>query len=150
MTESRAVPSSTQRKLDVKKLRSQPTAGAFSAQISHKLRQPQSSSDDIGGLWANIFDSLRAAAEAVVSFERPPKRNKWHDEEGRAASAANNDAYKRTLQSAATRAVVEDYRQKRDALSDASRGCRKGVSMRKSRCTGVGTMLTNFSKTLSF
>ena len=44
---SRAVP---QRKLDVKKLRSQRTAESFSAQLSDKLRQPQSSPDDIGGL----------------------------------------------------------------------------------------------------
>ena len=36
-----------------------------------------------------------------------------HDEECRAASSAKNDAYKRTLQSAAKRAIVEDYNQKR-------------------------------------
>ena len=47
---SRAVPSSTQIKLEVKKLRSQQTEESFSAQLSHKLRQPQSSPDDIGGL----------------------------------------------------------------------------------------------------
>ena len=70
----RAVTSSTQRQLDVKKLRSQRTAVSFSAQLSYKVRQPQSSPDDIGGLWANISHSLRAAAEAVVGFERPPKR----------------------------------------------------------------------------
>ena len=70
---SRAVPSSTQRKLDVKRLQSQRTAESFSAQLSEKLRQPQSSPDDIGGLWANISHSLRAAADAVVGFERPPK-----------------------------------------------------------------------------
>ena len=58
------------------------------------------------------FHFLRAAAEAVVGFERPPKRNQWHDEEFRAASAAKNDVYKRTQQSAAMRAIVENYRQK--------------------------------------
>ena len=36
-----------------------------------------------------------------------------------------------------------------DALSDAIRGCRKGVSVRKSRWTRVGTMLRNLSKTSS-
>ena len=36
-----------------------------------------------------------------------------HRNECRAASAAKNDAYKHTLQSAATRAIFEDYRQKR-------------------------------------
>ena len=51
--------------------------------------------------------------EAVVGFERPPKRNQGHDEECRAASAAPNAARRRTLQSAQTRAVVEDHRQKR-------------------------------------
>ena len=56
---SRAMPSSTQRKLDIKKLRSQQTDESFSAQLS------------------------------------------------------DNHAYKCTLQSSATRAIVEDYRQKR-------------------------------------
>ena len=50
ISESRAVPSGTKRKLDVKNLRSQRTAESFSAQLSDKLRQPQSSPDDIGGL----------------------------------------------------------------------------------------------------
>ena len=49
----------------------------------------------------------------MVGFERPPKRNQWHDEECRGASAAKNDLYKRTLQSAATRVIADDYRQKR-------------------------------------
>ena len=110
---SRAVPSSTQRKQDFKKLRTQRTAESFSAQLSDKLRQPQSSPDGIARLWANIFHSLRASSEAVVGFERLPKRKQWYGEECRAASAAKNDAYKRMLQSAAKRAIVEDYRQKR-------------------------------------
>ena len=41
------------------------------------------------------FLLLTCAAEAVVGFERPPKRNQWHDDECRAASAVKNDAYKR-------------------------------------------------------
>ena len=149
---SRAVPSSTQRKQDFKKLRTQRTAESFSAQLSDKLRQPQASPDGIARLWANIFHSLRASSEAVVGFERTPKRNLWHDEECRAASAAKNDAYKRTMPSAATRAIVQDLgrgKRKRDALSDARRGSREGMSVRKSRCTGVGTMLRNCSKTSS-
>ena len=68
---SRSVPSSTQRKLD-------------------KLRQPQSSPNDIGGLWVHIYHSLRAS----VGFEGPLKRKQWHDEGCRAASAANNHDYK--------------------------------------------------------
>ena len=75
------MPSSTQRKLDVKKLGSQRSAESFSAQILDKLRQLQSSPDDIGGLWANISHPLRASAEAMVGFERPPKQNEWHEEE---------------------------------------------------------------------
>ena len=57
-----------------------------SAQHSDKLREPQSSPDDIGGQWVNISHSLRASAEAVVGFERPPKWNQWHDEECRTVS----------------------------------------------------------------
>ena len=99
--------SSAQKKLDVRKLQSQRTAASFHAQLSDKLRQQQSSPDDIGELGANIFHALRASAEAVVGFERLPKRNQWHDEERRVVSAAKNDDSKRTLQS------VEDYRQRR-------------------------------------
>ena len=117
------------------------TAELFSAQLSDKLRQSQSFPDDMGGLWAHISHSLRAATEAVVGFE-------WHYDECLAASAAKNDAYKRTLQSAATRAIGR-REGNRDALSDARRGSRKGMSVMKSRCTGVETMLRNFSKTSS-
>ena len=88
---SRVEPSSTQRKLDVKKLRSQRAAESFSAQLSDKLRQPQSSPDDIGGLWLNISHSLCALAEAVVGFKGLPKQNQWNDEECRAASAEKNE-----------------------------------------------------------
>ena len=84
---------------------------------SDKFRQPQSSPDEISGLWANISHSLCASVEAVVSFERPPKRNQWHDEEEecRAASAVKSVAYKRTLQSAATREEIEMYKSRNDA-----------------------------------
>ena len=52
----------------------------------------------------DISHFLRASAEAVVDFERPPKRNQWHDEDCRAASSAK---------SAATRVIVVDYKQRR-------------------------------------
>ena len=94
-------------------MRSERTVESFSAQLLDKLCQPQSSPDNIGGLWANISHFLRASAEAVVGFERPQKRKQWHDEECSAASTAKNDTYKRTLQSAAMRAIMEDYRQER-------------------------------------
>ena len=68
ISSSRAVPSSTQRRLDVKKLLSERTAESFSAQLSDKLRQLQSSADGIGELWANIFHSLGSSAEALVFF----------------------------------------------------------------------------------
>ena len=45
---SRGVPASTQRKLDVKKLRLQRTAESFAALLADKLCQLQSSSDHIG------------------------------------------------------------------------------------------------------
>ena len=56
---SRTARSSTLRKLDVKKLRAQTTAEAFSAQLSDKLRRSLSNLSDIGGLWANISHSLQ-------------------------------------------------------------------------------------------
>ena len=49
----------------------------------------------------------------IINAVKLTKRNQWPDEECRAASAMKNDAYKRTLQSAATRTIVEDYSQKR-------------------------------------
>ena len=88
---------------------------------------------------ANNSYSLRASAHVVVGFECPPKRNQWHDEESRAASAAKNDAYKRTLQAAPTRAILEGKGEgKIVALSDARRGSKKG-NVRKSRCSVEGT-----------
>ena len=113
---------------------------SFSAQLSDKLRQPQSSPDDIGGLWVNISYSIRASVAVVVGFERPPKRNQCLDEKCRAASAAKSDDLNVSLWSTTGR--IEGKR-------DARRRSRKGVSVRKSRCTGVGTMLRNFIKTSS-
>ena len=43
----------------------------------------------------------------------PLQRNQWYDEECREAAAAKNAAYRKTLQSAAMRAIVENYREKR-------------------------------------
>ena len=58
-----------QRKLDVKKLRSQRTAEALSVQLSDKLRRSPSNISDIGGLLANISHSLHTNAETVLGFE---------------------------------------------------------------------------------
>ena len=107
---SRTARSSAFRKLDVRKLRSQRTTEAFSAQLSDQLRRSPSNLRDIGGLWAN---SLRITAETDLGFERPPQRNQWYYEERREAAAAKTAAYKKTLQSAATRAIAEIYRERR-------------------------------------
>ena len=72
---SRYARSSALRKLDAKKVRKQRTAEAFSAQLFDKLRRLRSNLNDIGGLWADIFHSLRITAETVLGFERPPQRN---------------------------------------------------------------------------
>ena len=64
-------------------------------------------------MWSNISHSLRSTVETVLGYERPSKRNQWYDEECREATAAKNAAYRRTLQSAATRAIVDEYRKKR-------------------------------------
>ena len=123
-----------QRKLDVAKLQSQRTAEAYSAQLSVKLNQPNSCLDDAGGLWAHISHSMRTAAEEVIGFRRPQPRNQWYDQECRDATAAKYAAYKKTLQSAATRAMRETIakrERKRDAFSVAKKGSRKGVSVRK-------------------
>ena len=138
---SRAVLSGTQRKLDVKMQRSKRTAELFSAQLADKLRQDQSSPNDIGGLWVNIRQSLRVSAEGFKrpGFQRPPKRNQWHDKEYRAASAAKNDAYKRTLQSAATHGIVEDYRQR-------SSGPTSAIFVRSTSNFDIFDFLFTFSK----
>ena len=75
-------------------------------------RSPLSNLSDIGGLWVNISHSLRTTAETVLSFERPPQRNQWYDGECREPTGTKNTTYKKTLQSAATRAIVENYREK--------------------------------------
>ena len=124
----RTARSSALRKLDVKKLQSQRTAEAFSAQLSDKLRRSLSNISDIGGLLANISHSLRTTAENVPWFERRPQGNQWYDEECGEAAAAKNAAYKKTLQSAATRAIVENYREKR----------REGISPFQTQEEGAG------------
>ncbi|XP_037957054.1 uncharacterized protein LOC119686977 [Teleopsis dalmanni] len=107
------VRSNVQKKLDVNKLRSRETAEAFAAQLSSRLNNQPSRSDNAGRQWGHISHSLRTTAEDVLGFQRPPRRNQWYDEECRQATAAKNAAYKRTLQSAATRTVHEQYREMR-------------------------------------
>ena len=68
---SRTVRSSALRKVDVRKLRSQRIAEAFSAQLSDKPRRSPYLSD-IGGQWAYISHSLRTSAETVLGYERHP------------------------------------------------------------------------------
>ena len=51
---------------------------------------------------------------------------------------------KKTLQSAATRAIVDNYKEKR-----MEERRRKGVRVRKSRCIDVGMTLENSIKRLS-
>ncbi|XP_034112036.1 uncharacterized protein LOC117573172 [Drosophila albomicans] len=103
----------TQRKLDVTRLRSQRTATAYSTHFSELLHQPTPLPVDAGGLWAHISHSMRAAAEITIGFKRPPTRNQWYDEECRVAAAAKNAAYRKTLQSGATRATCDRYRENR-------------------------------------
>ena len=134
---SRPAWSSPLLKLDVKKLRFQRTVEAFSAHFSDKLCRSPSNLSDIGELWANISHSLRTTAETVLCFQRPPHRNQWYDKEcSEAAAAKTPDARKlcsqplRELLSRTTK-IGEGMR---DTFSDARRGSRKGVSVRKSRC----------------
>ncbi|XP_060665754.1 uncharacterized protein LOC132798055 [Drosophila nasuta] len=99
----------TQRKLDVTRLRSQRTATAYSTHLSELLHQPTPLPVDAGGLWAHISHSMRAAAETAIGFRRPPTRNQGVSRR----SCGKNAAYRRTLQSGATRATCERYREKR-------------------------------------
>ena len=110
---SRTARSSTLRKLDVKKLRSQRTAEAFSAQLSDKHRRSLSNLSDIGRLLANISHSFRTIAETVLGFERPPQRIQWCDEGCHETAAAKNATYRKTLQSSTKRAIVENYGERR-------------------------------------
>ena len=75
-----------------RKLRSQRTAQTFYAKLSDKLR---------------LFPS----AEPVLGFKRPAQGNRSYDEE--CHDAAKNATCKETLQSTATLAIVENYREKR-------------------------------------
>ncbi|XP_037928856.1 uncharacterized protein LOC119663271 [Teleopsis dalmanni] len=107
------VRSNVQKKLDVSKLRSRETTEVFAAQLSSRLNNQPSRPDNPGRQWGHISHSLHTTAEDVLGFQRPPRRNQWYDEECRQATAAKNAAYKRTLQSAATRTVHEQYREMR-------------------------------------
>ena len=63
--------------------------------------------------WDKIFHCLQNTAETILSLERPTKRNQWYYEECSEATAAKQVEYRKTLQSAATRAIVENCGEKR-------------------------------------
>ena len=52
---------------------------------------------------------MRIAAEDVLGYYRS-QRNNWYDQKCREASAVKDAAHRGTLQSVATRAVQERYR----------------------------------------
>ena len=102
---------STLRKYDISKLQSQQTVTAYSARLSELLRQ--TTGDDIRSRWNHISHSICASAQEVLGFQSRRARNQWYDDECRMATAEKDAAYRKTLQSNATRAVREKYREKR-------------------------------------
>ncbi|XP_070137322.1 uncharacterized protein [Drosophila bipectinata] len=101
------------RRLGIGKLQSQQAKNAFSTHVSWLLSRAPSIPEDISDMWALITHSLRASAEEVLGFQRPLSRNPWYDQECHDATAAKDDAYGRTLQAGATRAIVDVYRSRR-------------------------------------
>ena len=108
---AKKVPTGKRQKLAVEKLRSQQTATAFANQVSRLLEEhpPQ---NDIEDRWRCISNSITTAAKNILGYHRP-LRNSWYDQECREATAAKDAAYRATLQSVATRALRERYREKR-------------------------------------
>ena len=72
--------------------------------------------------WWTVDEHLPLSAETVLGFERQPQRNQWYHEDCR---GAENVGLSRT---------IERGEELTDALLDARRESRKGVSVRKSRC----------------
>ena len=64
-------------------------------------------------MWANISHFLRTTADTVLGFECPPQRNQWYDKKYSEAAAAKYAAFKKMLRSAATRAIVVNYSERR-------------------------------------
>ena len=131
--------SSGLRNLDIRKLRSQGTAEAFSVQLSDRLRRSPSNISDIGGQWANISHSC-TTAETVLSFERHP-----NEINGKMRSVARELRQKmphtrkrcsQSLREPLSRTIGR-REWKRDAFSGERRGSTIGVSVRKARCTDV-------------
>ena len=122
------------RKLDVKKLRSQRSAEAFSAQLSDKLRPSV--------VWALLRkQSLISSTHPNVingtmrSITRQLQRKMPHAKKH--CSQPLHEPLSRT---------ARRKEGKRDAFSNARRGSRKGLSVRKSRCTDVKMTLENSIK----
>ena len=91
---------------------------------------------------------MRTAAEEVIGYHCP-RRNQWHDQECRDATAEKDSAYKATLQSVVTRAVMERYREKRREERRLFRRKKQEAEMReceKIEMHGTGMRLENFSK----
>ena len=112
ITSTKKSPASNRRKFAIDKLQSPQTSEAFASQVSTLLAENPPLSDDINQHWESISQCMRTAAENVLGYYRP-LRNDWYDQECREAAAAKDAAYKDTLQSIATRAVRERYRELR-------------------------------------
>ena len=97
------------RKFAIEKLQSAQTAEAFENRVTTLLAENPPLSSDIDLQWDSISHCMRTAAEDVLGYYRP-QRNNWYDQECREASAAKDAAHRDTLQSVATRAVRERYR----------------------------------------
>ena len=64
---------------------------------------------------------IKLTADDTIGYTCRKARKQWYDQECRNAATAKDAAYRKTLQSAATRATWENYSEKRKTASRISR-----------------------------
>lgn len=125
-----------QRRFDTEKLkgeRIQEYVDAIEAGL-----QDMSGEGNVEGTWHEIKSVVRMAAEGVVGFKKPERREGWFDAECRAALELRNEARERTLQRE-TRYTRQGYVEARKAAKricrSKKRAWQKGMIERIEECS---------------
>ena len=104
---------------NMEKLEEEGIKNKISKKICDKLKEK--SGNGIEGKWKNLKDSIQSAAEEILGRKQVEAKNDWYDDECKQAIEERNQARIKMLQRT-TRAVSEDYSQKRNI---AKKICRK-------------------------
>ncbi|XP_053968269.1 uncharacterized protein LOC128869687 [Anastrepha ludens] len=105
---AKSVQLTIQRMFDIEKLQSQQTARRFATRLSLLLSESTAQQKGMHEQWSIISRSLRTAAEKDIGF-RQAQKNGWYDEQCHVPAERKDAAYRTTLRSGATRAMLDRY-----------------------------------------